>query len=908
MKSKTIVMSILVVIFAMHPFLSAQESYVLFSYDRTKYTTNESGLGGGIYLAKNGDSEAKLIWGDRSKQVFGAWFAPDGKTIAFSHNDQLYIMDNTGLNERTYDPGPNWPPTANPHNLWYYTGDAIIWRKLNTVYRYVIDEDKTTGYSCSSGDMAEERQTFRCSSDGRVCYMAISGWGGNRLFTFDETFSSMQCRILAPRDKKCPPYVEPGEAIWGHGNAMTPDGKTVLMSDWCGSILDDPCPTTGGSTHRILNIFNTETDSQYTSVCVGPIVGLPGMNIVNWDSPEAVANSNDHVVVNTGNKYNEGTHRAFIINFKTRQQYAEFPHPHAARSNNGWIGPLPKPHGDLPFLQIDKEKLLFTNDNKEQSQTVTVTNAGEGTLTDLNIQKGGAATDWLSITVSGTGNTQVLTHSFIASAVTGDSHDATVTISGGTAQNKVNYTVSLRTGAAYIPQPHNVTATNTGANSRNVSLSWSAVTGENIVYKIERKSSSETWSVVNTVSMKDYTEYEIRPATYYYRITALSGTISSEPSAEIPVRVLGTSWIDIVRPIAGQCLVAGSSIPVSWNANLLSTVKVEAAVGTGNFVPIHQGASISPTGSDWNNLTYVVPSTTNTDAALYIVDYNDEDLYGSAEPLPIEAGSVCNGMVPIGTGALQHIIQFERARKYPFIPLTIDQTLNNLYTNKNTRYYPRENELIESEGLLYSWQVRSSTNGVFSDTAAIADTYIQARYIPVYSPIDQPVQLAITTAGTVSVWHNTDSISENVPVTAGAEYITPVINLQDGGNQLLIKTEFTGKESSFSVRIVDNSQNPVTGLFYKFGEPAAVAVVKPTHRLAHTSSIKMISQPQTTNISLPDKGNFTIRLYTLGGRMLMNRKIAGNREVRIEHSQLKSGMYLIAVSGAERFVGKFLVR
>lgn len=97
-----------------------------------------------------------------------------------------------------------------------------------------------------------------------------------------------------------------------------------------------------------------------------------------------------------------------------------------------------------PVLSLSTSSLSFTAEqggSDPSSKTVTVTNSGSETLTNVTVSE---SANWLTVSRSGSGNTQTLTNSVSISGLAPNTYEATVTVSGGGATNTVSYTVTLQ--------------------------------------------------------------------------------------------------------------------------------------------------------------------------------------------------------------------------------------------------------------------------------------------------------------------------------------------------------------------------------------------------------------------------------------------------------------------------------
>jgi hypothetical protein len=109
------------------------------------------------------------------------------------------------------------------------------------------------------------------------------------------------------------------------------------------------------------------------------------------------------------------------------------------------------PDGD-PIILPSAMNVKFEGDQggaNPLAQTLTVTNAGGGTLADITTPAAvtyeqGKSTGWLTVTRSGTGNTQTLTNTVVTGALAAGEYQATVTItSQGASNSPLAYSVTF---------------------------------------------------------------------------------------------------------------------------------------------------------------------------------------------------------------------------------------------------------------------------------------------------------------------------------------------------------------------------------------------------------------------------------------------------------------------------------
>jgi hypothetical protein len=93
------------------------------------------------------------------------------------------------------------------------------------------------------------------------------------------------------------------------------------------------------------------------------------------------------------------------------------------------------------------------------------------------------------------------------------------------------------TGPSELPAPTNVTASAT--SPWEIAITWSAVTGATM-YRVERRSGTGSFTQLAEMSATSYTDAGLNPATTYeYRVIAVAGSQTSDPSTEVTEASVG---------------------------------------------------------------------------------------------------------------------------------------------------------------------------------------------------------------------------------------------------------------------------------------------------------------------------------------------------------------------------------
>ena len=162
----------------------------------------------------------------------------------------------------------------------------------------------------------------------------------------------------------------------------------------------------------------------------------------NWNRNRWSANSNEWVTFTQGTPYQleQGHHQVLYRIDGSRhisvQPYRQGVYYEGDDFWEGTLGPV------APSLRLDKNSLAFSasiGGAPPASQTVVVSNAGDGTLPGVTVSDNA---DWLTVTVSGSGNAQTLTNAVSIAGLAGSVYNAAVGVSAP-GLSTVQYTVTL---------------------------------------------------------------------------------------------------------------------------------------------------------------------------------------------------------------------------------------------------------------------------------------------------------------------------------------------------------------------------------------------------------------------------------------------------------------------------------
>jgi hypothetical protein len=302
-----------------------------------------------------------------------------------------------------------------------------------------------------------------------------------------------------------------------------------------------------------------------------------------------------------------------------------------------WAGALPSPPADGPVLALDSTALRFVSVGGQtpSPKTVTVRNTGTGTLSSVTFQ---GAPAWLTVTRSGSGNTQSLLNAVSLAGLAADTYSATVTVQGGGATNSANYTVTFDIGSAVVA-PSGVTAVQ-GAGT-DCLVSWADNSGNEQGFVVERRSEAGTWQAVTTrpAGSTNYTDPQLQAGAYRYRVRAFLGADTSGWSPEASVAIAAPMSLVVTSPRAGDTWTVGSTQRVQWQASNVGNVQIAVSYDAGETWQLLVSAIVSADDPAYGNYPLVVGETLSSAAVVRVERYGDAATCGLSGTFSIAGGS-----------------------------------------------------------------------------------------------------------------------------------------------------------------------------------------------------------------------------------------------------------------------------
>ncbi len=258
--------------------------------------------------------------------------------------------------------------------------------------------------------------------------------------------------------------------------------------------------------------------------------------------------------------------------------------------------------GPPPAIALSPTSLSFSavrGLGNPASKTVSVTNAGGGTLTGLGASVSyGTGSGWLQVSLNSTTAPATLTVQPITGSLSAGTYAATVSVTSGTASNSpqdvaVTFTVTLPAGP--VLQTPTVNGTTI---SLTWTYSWPQFASSNDAYLLEESTTSSTsgFTLIETLSgvygQSPYTHQLTRtPGTYWYRVRAWSAYGRTAYSQVGSATVTAPSQIQTYASYDNA--VAANSLDPS----VANTVYQAGPIGVG-------GMYVAALPSGWNSLCY----------------------------------------------------------------------------------------------------------------------------------------------------------------------------------------------------------------------------------------------------------------------------------------------------------------
>ncbi|MBD3421606.1 MAG: hypothetical protein GF398_15935 [Chitinivibrionales bacterium] len=557
-------------------------------------------------------------------------FSPDGKKIAWINGaDELIIVNNDGSDAqvvrtncgiRADSFGWSW----NLAGIWWVgafpdTPDSAVY-----LYRF----DPITKTATIAFDFAKDQDTgavgtfakikgghYFASHDGTKAWCRV-GIMDSSFYHPDAPYKSVDwAHIIMQWSPDFSSVTLGFETMWGHGEGIQLDGEFILLNNGYGD-------ASRGQTWRYPDGKRDELLARNKGhLCWAQVrhsTVHSEVQIENYLVPPTVRNATDghiHAPILCFNDTqwlvykNDGDTVYYAWNTATdelqtiRMRYFD----RGYYCSGFWKGPLPAPTNE-PLIALDKSSLVFQLDasGTAGAQQLAVTNAGSGVMQTVTASSNAS---WLQSAVGGNDNSQTIDVS-ITGALPSDANTATLTITGGGASNRVAVQVAAYK-AGVLAAPDNLDAQAAGDSLLDVVLTWNDnATGEQ-GFTIERREANGAWQEETRTGagVVTWTDMRLDTGAYEYRVRAFgaAGAYSAYTSATT-VSVEGIMWIRVTSPVSSSNAAAGSSLPITWDCNRISTVSLHYSddLGTTWHELTGQGG-VRMGDATWRNYVWDVP-------------------------------------------------------------------------------------------------------------------------------------------------------------------------------------------------------------------------------------------------------------------------------------------------------------
>jgi hypothetical protein len=562
---------LLVYLLIISPAAFAVEGMVLF--------TRGSEFGG------TGQLKLKVLGGspqDIEDNVGAAVFSPDGTRIVYAHyngTDWEIVRRNRDGSGRTVLTG-GWGEDI---SLSWRIPDKIVFACNRQKQLWALDPD--------TGDVSVFYDT---AANNDFWSVSVSTDGTRMTFYSRSVTRGIWIGDIPGRNEV---HVD-----GGCGNAISPDGSKF---------------TNNLHTHQDMYIRNWDR-SIYKEI---------GISGEYWNSQRWSRNSNEWIIYSRGPEfYLEAYSNVYVRNIDTGEEVQVTTVNAHDMHRDFWVGTPPVD----PVLSLDKAELTFQateGGSNPASQDVGVTNSGGGMLADVTVTEDAA---WLTVSRSGSGNSQVLANDVDIAGLTPDTYTTTVQVSGGPAGAE-SYSVTLTVapdttdnqppqvdagGDHTIPLGETVTlagsATDDGNPFGTLTIEWTMTSGPGrvVFFDPADPQTQATFSL---------------DGTYVLSLGADDGQLQAYDECTVVVEPGQEPGVTVLAPNGGEKFEVGSTQQILWSPVVVSDVTIRLSCDGGeNWEMV--AMTVDKNNPEWMDYQWEVADSPTPEALIRISDYLDANL------------------------------------------------------------------------------------------------------------------------------------------------------------------------------------------------------------------------------------------------------------------------------------------
>ena len=418
------------------------------------------------------------------------------------------------------------------------------------------------------------------------------------------------------------------------GNRMTFYSRSVTRGIWIGDIpgrnevfVDGGCGNAispDGS--KFSNNLHTHQD-MYIRNWDRSIYKEIGITGEYWNSQRWSRNSNQWIIYSRGPEfYLEAYSNVYVRNIDTGEEVQVTSAGAHDMHRDFWVGTPPVD----PVLSLDRTELSFQateNGANPGAQDVQVINSGGGTLSDVTVTEDAA---WLTVTRSGTGNSQVLANDVDIAGLTPDTYTTSVQVSGGSA-GAASYSVTLTVapdttdnqppqvdagGDQTIPLGETVTLAGSASDDGNpfgtLTVLWTMSSGPGrvVFFDPADPQTQATFSL---------------DGTYVLALSADDGQLQASDECTVVVEPGQEPGVTVLAPNGGEKFEVGSTQHILWSPVVVSDVTIRLSCDGGeNWEMV--AMTVDKNNPQWMDYLWEVPDSPTTQALIRISDYLDAGL------------------------------------------------------------------------------------------------------------------------------------------------------------------------------------------------------------------------------------------------------------------------------------------